>query len=149
MASLNAEKESYRWQAAGAALFLVLCAISFTLILMYADSEVGRLGFLDLALLGLGTLRLIHLISFDKIFDFVRILVMDEKGRRYRKAERGWRRVICELMQCLWCAGLWSALVVVSMYLLSSWGRLATLVLAVAGLGSLLQIISKAIATEH
>jgi hypothetical protein len=57
-----------------------------------------------------------------------------------------WRRVVCELMQCLWCAGLWSALIVVTVYLLGFWGRLAIVILAVAGLGSLLQVVSKAIA---
>jgi hypothetical protein len=34
------------------------------------------------------------------------------------------------------------------MYLLGSWGRLATVILAVAGLGSLLQVVSKAIAKD-
>ena len=60
-----------------------------------------------------------------------------------------WRRVVCELMQCLWCAGLWSALIVVTIYLLGFWGRLAIVILAVAGLGSLLQVVSKAIAGEN
>ena len=54
-----------------------------------------------------------------------------------------WRRVVCELMQCLWCAGLWSALIVVTVYLLGFWGRLAIVILAVAGLGSLLQVVSR------
>ena len=107
------------------------------------------MGLLDLALLGLATFRLIHLISYDRVLDFARVLVMDSEGSRLKAADRGWRRVVCELMECLWCAGLWSALIVVTAYAMGNWGRLGTLLMAVAGLGSLLQVISKAVAIER
>ena len=71
---------------------------------------------------------------------------MDSNGERLKRAERGWRRAVCELVQCIWCAGLWSALIIVTVYLLGSWGRMAIIILAVAGLGSLLQVASKAVA---
>lgn len=73
---------------------------------------------------------------------------MDRDGSRLKAAERGWRRVACELMQCLWCAGLWSALIAVTAYYLGTWGRLGVVILAVAGLGSLLQVLSKAVAAD-
>jgi hypothetical protein len=73
-------------------------------------------------------------------------VVFDRQGSRLTKAERGWRRVACELIECLWCAGLWSALIVVTIYFLGWWGVFADLLLAVAGAGSLLAVISKAIA---
>ena len=41
-----------------------LCAISFRLIYSYGSFEVERLGFFDLVLLGLASLRLIHLITY-------------------------------------------------------------------------------------
>ena len=110
---------------------------------------MDRVGLLDLALLGLATFRLIHLINYDRVLDFARVLVMDSEGSRLKAADRGWRRVVCELMECLWCAGLWSALIVVTAYAMGNWGRLGTLLLAVAGLGSLLQVISKAVAIER
>jgi hypothetical protein len=111
--------------------------------------EVERLGFFDLVLLGLATFRLIHLITYDRILDFARAVVMDSDGSRLKAAERGWRRVVCELMECLWCAGLWSALIVVTTYLLGTPGQLAILILAIAGFGSLLQVVSKAIAIQR
>jgi Protein of unknown function (DUF1360) len=146
---VNAEKEHRFWNALALLFFVSVCAISFTLILSRGDMEVERLGFFDLVLLGLATFRLIHLITYDRILDFARVAVMDSDGKRLKAAERGWRRVVCELMQCLWCAGLWSALVVVTAYLSGTPGRLAILILALAGFGSLLQVVSKAIAMEH
>jgi uncharacterized protein DUF1360 len=136
------------WNGLTTLVFAILCAICFALIYNYGDSQIEELGFFDLVLLGLAALRLIHLITYDRIFDFARAAVMDSEGGRLRKAERGWRRAVCELLSCLWCAGLWSALIVVTMYLLGGWGRLATVILAVAGLGSLLQVVSKAIAKD-
>ena len=44
---------------------------------------------------------------------------------------------------------MWSGLMLVTIYVLGSRGRFAVFVLAVAGLGPLLQIISKAIAAQY
>jgi hypothetical protein len=43
---------------------------------------------------------------------------------------------------------MWSGLIVVTVYYLGVWGRYAAIVLAVAGLGSLLQLLSKALAAK-
>lgn len=149
MATSRAQTDRYLWNAVALAGFATLCVLSFALIFFYGDTDVSHFGFFDLTVLGLSAFRLIHLITFDQILDFARAAVMDSKGERLKSAERGWRRAICELVQCIWCAGLWSALITVTVYLLGSWGRMALLVLAVAGLGSLLQVASKAVAGER
>jgi hypothetical protein len=41
------------------------------------------------------------------------------------------------------------ALIVLTMYLLGSWGRVVTRILAVAGWGSLFNVMSKAVADRH
>jgi hypothetical protein len=46
--------------------------MSFALIFSLGDIEIERLGYLDFALLGLATFRLIHLITYDRILDFAR-----------------------------------------------------------------------------
>lgn len=148
MVSGRSEKEHRFWNALALLFFVGLSAIAFWAIFSFADIDVDRLGFLDLALVGLATFRLIHLITYDRILDFARVAVMDRDGSRLKAAERGWRRVVCELMQCLWCTGMWSAVVVVTAYSLGAGGRLAILILAVAGLGSLLQVVSKAISRD-
>ena len=87
-----------------------------------------------------------HLITYDKIFNVVRDPLMDGTGGGAKKAPRGWRRLTSELLECIWCTGMWSGLFAVTIYFLGMWGSLAIIVLAVAGLGSLLQVISKTVA---
>jgi hypothetical protein len=134
------------WNAIALGLFVALAALALWLIDRFG-SEVP-LEFFDLAVLTLATFRLAHLFTNDKIFDFVRALVFVRRGARLTKAERGWRRVACELIECLWCAGLWSALIVVTIYFLGTWGVFADILLAVAGAAALLQLAGRAIAAR-
>ena len=148
MASERIEQEQHFWKIETPTCFDIPSAVSVWLIARYGTIDPASLGFLDLALLGLAAFRLIHLITYDKIFEPVRAAFMDRAGKRLKNAERGWRRLMCEFMQCIWCTGMWSGLIVVTVYFLGTWGRLAVIVLAVAGLGSLLQIVSKALAAQ-
>ncbi len=143
------ESQGYLWSGAALFLFLIFGSVSVVLISNYSTTSIQELSAFELVLLGLATFRLIHLISYDKILDFVRVMVMDDEGKPLKTAKLGWRRLVCDLMGCIWCAGIWSALILVTIYLLGSWGHFAVILLAVAALGSLLQIISKAIAAQY
>lgn len=132
------------WNAAALVLFLLLAVTAFWFIDRHG--EIKPFGFLDVTVLALATFRLSHLFTNDKIFDFVRVLVFDRKGRKVATSEQGWRRVLCGVLECLWCAGLWSALIVVTVYQLGYAGALVVLLLAVAGAAALLSVITKAIA---
>lgn len=129
------------------AVFVVLAAAAYWLIARYG--EIKSFHFLDVLLLTLATFRLSHLFTNDKIFDFVRALVFDQKGQRLAQSERGWRRVLCEVLECLWCAGLWSSLIVVTIYQLNQAGTLAVLLLAVAGAAAFLSIVTKTLAKTN
>jgi uncharacterized membrane protein len=98
--------------------------------------------------MALAAFRLVHLLTYDKIFGMVRAAFMDRDGARLVTAGRGWRRLVCEFMQCIWCTGMWSGLIAVTLYGLGPFGRLAALVLAVAGAGSLMQLVSAALAAR-
>lgn len=148
MAKVSVQQEQNFWNGVALAVFVALCAISVWLVARTGTFEPAQLGFFDLIVLGLAAFRLIHLITYDKIFEPVRAAFMDGKGARLKTADRGWRRLVCEFMQCIWCTGMWSALIVVTAYFLGTWGRYGAIVLAVAGLGSLLQIVSKALAAQ-
>lgn len=141
-------EEQKFWNGVALAAFVALCALAVWLIKLYGEFDPAALGFLDVTLLGLAVFRTIHLLTYDKIFDMVRAAFMDLEGTRLKNAERGWRRLVCEFLQCIWCTGMWSAVIVATIYFLGSWGRFAVLVLAIAGLGSLLQLISKALAAQ-
>jgi len=134
------------WSVVALAFFICLCAFSVGLIFRFGTIEPTNLGFFDLVLLGLATLRLIHLLTYDKIFGFVRKSLADGSGDSPKKAQGGWRRLTFEFLECVWCTGIWSGLFTVTIYFLGEWGRFAVIVLAVAALGSLFQVISKAIA---
>src|SRR5690349_740876 len=134
------------WNAAAMILFMLLAAGAFWLI--DRSGQIKSLGFLDITVLALATFRLAHLFTDDKIFDFVRDLVFDRGGRKPTQNEHAWRRALCEILECLWCAGLWSALIVLTVYHLGRAGELAVILLAVAGAAALLGLVSKALASK-
>lgn len=140
------QKDQRFWNAIALASFLALCSLSFLVLNLYPTPDFPKFGFLDLLLLGLGTFRLVHLLTYDKIFDIVRDSVLEGRGNKLRKAGRGWRRLVREFLECIWCTGMWSGLFTVTIYFLGPWGKLAVIVLAVAGLGSIFQVISKTVA---
>ncbi len=148
MPKTSVEEDQHFWQGIALVAYAVLCGLSVWLVARYGTTDFASLTFFDLTLLGLAAFRAIHLITYDKIFDIVRAAFMDHKGARLKTAERGWRRLMCEFIQCIWCTGMWSGLIVVTTYFLGTWGHYAVIVLAVAGLGSLLQLVSKALAAQ-
>lgn len=125
----------------GAAAFLafaLLCTVCVWLILRYGEFEPD-LKVYELVLIGLACVRLIHLVTYDKILEpFRERLEVGEPN--------GLMRLLAQFVACIWCTGMWAAVISVTIYLLGPWGRLAVLVLAVAALGALLQVISRAIA---
>lgn len=140
--------EQHFWSVIALLVFAALCALAVFLIGRYGTFDPAALTFLDLTLLAFGAFRVVHLLTYDKIFEMVRAAFMDRDGGRLKTAARGWRRLMCEFMNCIWCTGMWSGLIVVTVYFLGVWGRFAVVVLAVAGIGSLLQLVSKALAAQ-
>ena len=68
MATSKVQTDRYLWNAAAmVGLSAVLCAVSFALIYLLA-MPMSRVRVFDLSVLGLGAFRLIHLITFDKIW---------------------------------------------------------------------------------
>jgi hypothetical protein len=118
-------------------VFVFACACAAMLIHRHGNINVEELSPLDFAILGFACLRVIHLITYDKILDPL---------RERLKNGRGFTRLLAGFVSCLWCTGIWSALIVTTIYMLGTWGRLADWLLAVAGVGAMLQVISRVIA---
>ena len=53
--------------------------------------------------------------------------------------------VAADLLHCPWCIGVWSALIVVFCYFVFPWAWSVIFFLALAGAGSLLQVIANGI----
>jgi hypothetical protein len=139
-------KDQAAWNALAMLAFIIVFLGSVLAVGPWNLRELYHLAFFDLTILGLATLRIIRLITFDKIFGFIRQWFLDEKDGTWHKPAGGFRRLMAELIECIWCTGLWAALAVTVLYLLFPLGRFFVLVLAVAALGTLLQNVSKALA---
>jgi hypothetical protein len=113
----------------------------------------------DAVLLALAAFRITRLMVYDKIARWFRELFVakryyEEGGVQYveiRPYGKGFRHTVHDLLQCPWCIGVWSALIVTFCYFMFPWAWFAVLFLAVAGLGSLLQVSANLIGwrAEH
>lgn len=91
----------------------------------------------DALLMALASFRITRLVVYDKISGWFRDLFKD--------APRGIMRTIHDLLACPWCIGFWSTLVIVVSYFIFSWAWSVILFLAIAGLGSLIQLYANQI----
>lgn len=92
----------------------------------------------DMLLMTFATFRITRLVVYDKITHWFRDL--------FAGAEVGtFRGTVDDLLACPWCIGIWSALIVVFCYFIFDWAWTVIFFLALAGAGTLLQVISNAI----
>jgi Protein of unknown function (DUF1360) len=106
---------------------------------------------LNLLILSLACFRLTRLFVFDKITEFIRepffkeIKEKNEYGEievYYVPKEKGLKKFIGELLSCYWCTGIWASAGIVGLALLfPNWSFPFILILAVAGLASILESI--------
>lgn len=102
----------------------------------------------DFVLLALAAFRITRLIVYDKIARWFRELFADtrecvEDGVVFIEIKpygTGMRHTLHDLLQCPWCIGVWSGLIVSFFYFVFPWAWFVILFLAVAGVSSLLQV---------
>lgn len=137
------------WNFTALFFFLVLLAACAFLI-RWADGArmIWLFNWFDFLLISLATFRFAHLLTYDKIFSFVRHFFLEESREADEKPTHVASRLVYEMLECLWCTGIWSALIVFTLYLLGIWGQFVVIVLAVAGVASFLQVSSRRIAHE-
>lgn len=109
------------------------------------------IGFLDLLILGLACFRLTRLLVYDRITSFIRNLFMEEmeeigeSGQKeiYLVPKKGViKGFFGELLSCYWCTGIWSAIgICVFYYFIPFYAVPVILVLAVAGIGALIETL--------
>ena len=108
----------------------------------------------DMILISLAIFRITRLFVYDKITQFFRDYFMNSReiagadGLAYieRRPYRGGPlRTISDLLSCPWCIGMWASLFVVYFYYTLPFAWYVILILAIAGVGNLLQLIANAI----
>lgn len=138
-----------------------LFSVFFICVLVAAASYMrsARGGYLvsvppfDALMLAFATFRITRLLVYDKIARWFRELfaerhVYHKDGVAWvevRPYPKGLRSTIYDLLQCPWCIGIWASLVSIVIYFVFPWGWFVCFFLAIAGAGSMLQILSNGV----
>ncbi|MFH0852208.1 MAG: DUF1360 domain-containing protein [bacterium] len=88
----------------------------------------------DFILLGLAVFRLTHLFVYDHITGWLREF--------FERFQTGPGKTISNLLSCPWCTGIWVALFVSFAYFATPYAWYVILVFALAGAGTLVEIIA-------
>ena len=88
---------------------------------------------IDLIILAFAIFRVTQLFVYDHITSYIRDY--------FEKFETGPKRTLADLLSCPWCTGVWAALLVVFFYFLTPLAWYPILLLALAGMGTYLQLM--------
>jgi hypothetical protein len=139
------------------ASFIAVCAIMYALIVK-GIVVVPEIGILDIVIISLASFRLIRLFCFDSILNYLRdriaynITVVEEEGGKFvhkTPVGTGYRRLIVNLLDCVWCVGIWTTIIAFIMYIASSATALLVVILAIAGVATFFQLLASLIATHY
>lgn len=126
-------KNNYWWHFIASAFYVVVAAASVWILYGAGKRDFTISGF-DFLLLSFATFRIIRLFVYDIIADFIRDY--------FKKFERGFNKTVYEILYCPWCMGIWAAWFISMLYFLFPWAWYFIFFLALAGIGSMIQILS-------
>lgn len=93
-----------------------------------------ELSWMEFTLIVLASYRLTHLIVFDKIVEPLRDRFLKKKEVGNHEIKKVPKSMFGYLLTCYWCTGVWSALLLGSLYLfLPTIAKYVIFVLAIAG----------------
>lgn len=153
MTTHRVKEDQNLWNFLFSVFFVLVLTGSLALVQEVNGSFPSAIAPFDALLMAFATFRITRLLVYDKIARWFRELFADTRevvrdGVVYIEVRfhgTGFRHTIYDLLQCPWCIGIWSALVVVVANLIFPWAWLVTFFLALAGAGSLLQVIANGI----
>jgi hypothetical protein len=147
--------DQYFWNIVFGALFLSLITSGVIILEGNPESALHELTPFEFFLLALATFRLTRLFVYDKITAFFREQFYDAKVTKtavtLQKPPHGPRRTLAELLSCPWCIGMWAGATVVFFYALTPYAWYPIVMLAVASVGTLMQLLANMIGwqAEH
>ena len=153
MPSRRPKEDQNIWNFVFSVFFIAVLAAAIWAIREINGSFPTSIPIFDFILLSLAAFRTTRLIVYDKIARWFRELFADtrefsENGIMFVEVKPygvGIRHTVHDLLQCPWCIGVWSALVVVFFYFVYPWAWFVILFLAVAGVSSLFQVTANLI----
>jgi len=128
----HTEKEENKWNFIFSVFFIFVLAGALWLMKYERGTYLTSVPPFDALLMALAAFRVTRLIVYDKISRWFRDL--------FDGTDTGLRHTIHDLLACPWCIGFWSALVIVVSYFIFAWAWSVIFFLAVAGVGSLIQL---------
>jgi hypothetical protein len=141
--------EQYFWNFVFSVFFVVLVFLGSIILESGTYRTWASLTLLDLSIITLATFRLIRLVTYDKITAFFREQFYDEKSVRggvvLEKPAGGPRRTLADLVSCPWCLGVWGSAMVIFFYMLTPYAYYPILLLAIAGVATVLQLTANLI----
>jgi len=107
----------------------------------------------DAILMSLAAFRVTRLVVYDKITRWFRELFVEKiefqkDGVTWvdiRSPHQGFFGTVHDLLGCPWCIGFWSAIVIAFSYFMFPWAWFVIFFLALAGAGSLIQLLANMI----
>ena len=112
-----------------ATIIYLACWVMLGFLLQKKAIKIEQVRIWEFFLLALATYRLTRILVFDKIFKLFRDFIRS-KSKLYAFY------VVREIITCPWCAGVWTAMLIVILYFLIPFGNVLIYVLAISGLGS-------------
>ena len=154
MTSIERRKEDQNiWNFIFSVFFLVVLIVALWELWGEYGDFPNTVSVFDAVLMALAAFRVTRLIVYDKITRWFRELFV--KKIEFQKDGETWIEIqhphtglfgtIHDLLGCPWCIGFWSALIIVFVYFMYPWAWLVIFFLALAGAGSLLQLLANAL----
>ena len=126
------KKEQDLWNLLSIVLFLAVFLLMGNYLLAKNPSIVTKTRVFDLFIISVATFRMIRLFAKDKVTSFLRDF--------FSGIKKGPGRTVHEILVCPWCVGIWAALISIFLYYLNPLGKIFVFVIAIAGVGSFLQV---------
>jgi uncharacterized membrane protein YhdT len=121
-------------------LFYAALVAAWILILYSQNKLPHSIPVFDFIIIGIATFRLTHLLVYDYITGYIR--------EYFGKFETGPGRTIANLLSCPWCTGIWVALGVSFFYFITDIAWYVIFIIAVAGVGTFIEITASRIMRE-
>lgn len=138
--------DQYFWNFVFGAFFLVLVVMGAIILDTESRIAPSELSWVDIVLLSLATFRLVRLFVYDTMTKWFREQFWDAKKMRGEmllvKPATGPRRTLADMLSNPWAFGLWAGSLVTFFYLWSTAAYFPVLLLAVAGVGSIFQVLA-------
>ena len=153
MQTLRAKEDQNFWNFLFSVFFIIVLVAG-----LWAMQDM-RGGFLtsvpafDAIMMAFAAFRITRLVVYDKITRwfrelFAKTVVVEKDSVEYVEVvpyPSGFRHTVYDLLNCPWCIGIWSAAIVVFAYFVYPWAWSVIFFLAIAGAGSLLQVIANSV----